>query len=39
VVAMANASNTKYIPHLSRFKTDGIFNPGRSLNLSLSVTL
>ena len=34
-----NLFNTRYIPHLSRFKPMGISNPGRDLYLSLEISL
>ncbi|WP_417360229.1 TonB-dependent receptor [Galbibacter sp.] len=34
-----NIFDTKYISHLSRLKTDGIYNIGRNINLGLTLTL
>ncbi len=34
-----NVFNTRYIPHLSRFKPMGISNPGRNFYLSLEISL
>ena len=35
-ISMNNVFNTKYIHHLSRLKSDGIFNAGRNLVVGLS---
>lgn len=34
-----NIFNAEYISHLSRLKTDGIYNIGRNINLGLTLTL
>lgn len=34
-----NLLNKKYIDHLSRFKLDGFYNPGRNVSFTLSVPL
>ena len=34
-----NIFDTEYISHLSRLKTDGIYNIGRNINLGLTLTL
>lgn len=34
-----NLTDKKYVSHLSRFKPDGIFNIGRSINVNLKVEL
>ena len=34
-----NLTNKEYISHLSRFKPDGIFNSGRSVNVTLKVAI
>ncbi len=38
-VSGSNLTNKKYINHLSRLKTDSIFNIGRSVNINISYTL
>lgn len=34
-----NLLNKKYIDHLSRFKTDGFYNPGRNISFTVAVPL
>lgn len=34
-----NLTNKKYVSHLSRFKPEGIFNTGRSVNVNLKVEI
>lgn len=34
-----NLTNKEYVSHLSRFKPDGIFNIGRSINMNLKVEI
>lgn len=38
-VSGSNLTNKSYINHLSRLKSDGIFNMGRSVNLGLNIIL
>ncbi len=38
-LSITNLTDETYIPHLSRLKVDEIPNPGRSINLNLSVEL
>ncbi|VAV83069.1 TonB-dependent receptor [hydrothermal vent metagenome] len=38
-VSGSNLTNKRYINHLSRLKTDGIFNIGRNFNVNISYTL
>ena len=38
-LSATNLLNTKYIHHLSRLKTDGIFNMGRNINVGITYTL
>ncbi|MDR2962995.1 MAG: TonB-dependent receptor [Bacteroidales bacterium] len=38
-VSAQNILNETYYDHLSRYKSEGIFNPGRSVNVKLSIPL
>jgi iron complex outermembrane recepter protein len=38
-MSITNVMDETYIPHLSRLRMDGIANPGRSINLNLSLLL
>ncbi|MGO4921174.1 TonB-dependent receptor [Maribacter spongiicola] len=38
-ISANNILNKEYISHLSRLKTDGIFNIGRNINLGISIPL
>ncbi|TDU39974.1 iron complex outermembrane receptor protein [Gelidibacter sediminis] len=38
-ISGSNLTNKRYVNHLSRLKSDGIFNMGRNVNLGLTYTL